>query len=123
MSAFNILEGYLERETERELEIEELVELFSEEESDEEEDSKFYSKFAEEGTDAIKTMTGFYINEFLEFYSVVEKTLKKRGRGKKPTLGPLNSFFFCLVMLKHFEKWDKFAVYFFYMTKHTLGYL
>ena len=45
-----------------------------------------YSKFAQEGTEAIKIMTGFLISEFMELYSLVEKSLKVTGRGKKPKL-------------------------------------
>ena len=58
-----------------------------------EEESVHYEKFAKEGSEAIKVMTGFTISEFMELYSIVEKKLKTRGRGKKPELGPLDPFF------------------------------
>lgn len=89
-------------------------------EKDDEEESKIYSKFANRGTEAIKTMTGFLISEFLELYSVVQNNLKARGRGRKPEISTLDSFFLTLVMLKHHEKWDKFALT--YEAKKTTAY-
>lgn len=41
---------------------------------------------AQEGSEAVKIMTGFTITEFLELYSLVEKSLKVTG--KKPEIGP-----------------------------------
>lgn len=55
-------------------------------------------------------MTGFVISEFMELFAIVEKSLVHTSRGKKPTLSPLDSFFLTLVMLKHHEKWEKFAI-------------
>ena len=104
-----ILERYQEIEREKQENIQQIVEEHSSQSEAEEEESKNYTKFAEEGTEAIRTMTGFLISEFLEIYSLVEKSLKVQGRGKKPQIGPLDSFFFTLVMLKHYESWDKFA--------------
>lgn len=109
-NAQNILENYKRAEKEKEDKIKKVVEEYSSQSETEEEDSKYYSKFAASGTEAVKTMTGFYISEFLELYSHVEKHLKQHGRGKRPEIGPLDSFFFTLVMLKHYETWEKFAV-------------
>ena len=106
----SILENYKKVEKEKEDKIKKSVEEYSSQSETEEEESKHYSKFAQEGTEAIKIMTGFLISEFMELYSLVEKSLKVTGRGKKPEIGPLDSFFFTLVMLKHCESWDKFAV-------------
>ena len=100
---------YQEVEREKEENIQQIVEEHSSQSEPEEEESKYYSKFVEEGSEAIRTMTGFLISEFMELYSLVEKSLKVQGRGKKPQIGPLYSFFFTLVMLKHYESWDKFA--------------
>lgn len=72
-------------------------------------ESPYYSRFADKGTEAVKTMTGFTIAEFMELYSFVEKALQHKGRGKKPKVRPMDAFFLTLVMLKHYEKWDKFA--------------
>jgi hypothetical protein len=105
-----ILDGYKKSEKDKEEKIKKLIEEYSDQSETEDEESMHYSKFAEEGSEAIKIMTGFTISEFMEIYSVVEKDLKVRGRGKKPEIGPLDSFFFTLVMLKHYESWDKFAV-------------
>ena len=55
-------------------------------------------------------MTGFMISEFMELYSIIENKLKARRLGKKPELRPLDSFFFTLVMLKHYESWETFSV-------------
>jgi hypothetical protein len=93
----------------KEEKIKKVVEEYSSESEMDEEESVHYEKFTKEGSEAIKVMTGFTISEFMELYSIVEKKLKTRGRGKKPELGPLDSFFFTLVMLKHYESWDKFS--------------
>src|SRR5690349_19866183 len=98
----DILNNYEKTVKEKEDRMVKLVEEYTPEEEDEDEESIYYSKFAEEGTDAIKTMTGFYISEFMELYSTVEKILKVRGRGKQPAIGAMDSFFFTLVMLKHY---------------------
>ena len=106
----NILENYKTLEKDKEEKIKKVVEEYSSESEMDEEESIHYEKFAKEGSEAVKVMTGFSISEFMEVYSVVEKKLKTRGRGKKPEIGPLDSFFFTLVMLKHYESWDKFSV-------------
>ena len=106
----DIVGNYKTLDDEKEEKIKQIVEEHSSQSELDEEESKHYSKFADEGTEAVKTMTGFFISEFLELYSLVEKNLKVQGRGKKPEIGPLDSFFFTLVMLKHYESWDKFAV-------------
>ena len=106
----DIVGNYKTLDDEKEEKIKQIVEEHSSQSELDEEESKHYSKFADEGTEAVKTMTGFFISEFLELYSLVEKNLKVQGRGKKPEIGPLDSFFFTLVMLKHYESWDKFSV-------------
>ena len=102
-STKNILKDYKKSEKDKEEKIKKVVEEYSSDSDMEEEESVHYEKFAQEGSEAIKVMTGFTIGEFMELYSVVEKKLKARKRGKKPEIGPLDSFFFTLVMLKHYE--------------------
>jgi len=110
-STKSILDGYKNAKKNKEEKIKKSIEEYSSDSDMEpEEESVHYEKFAQEGSEAIKVMTGFTISEFMELYSIVEKKLKTRKRGKKPEIGPLDSFFFTLVMLKHYESWDKFAV-------------
>ena len=109
-STKNIIDNYKKVEKEKEDKTKKSVEDYSSQSENDEEESKHYTKFSQEGTGAVKIMTGFLISEFLELYSLVEKSLKVTGRGKKPVIGPLDSFFFTLVMLKHYESWDKFAI-------------
>ena len=105
-----ILENYKNLKKDKEEKIKKVVEEYSSESEMDEEESVHYEKFAKEGSEAIKVITGFMISEFMGLYSIVEKKLKTRERGKKLELGPLDSFFFTLVMLKHYESWDKFSV-------------
>ena len=78
----NILENYKKSEKEKEEKIKKVVEEFSSD-SDMEEESIHYEKFAQEGSEAIKVMTGFTINEFMELFSVVEKKLRQEEEGKR----------------------------------------
>lgn len=86
MTTKEILKNYKNSEKQKEEKVKKLVEEFSSEEEKEEEESVHYSKFSKEGTEAVKVMTGFYISEFLELYSFVEKNLKSKKRGKKPEI-------------------------------------
>ena len=88
-----ILENYKNLEKDKEENFKKVVEEYSSESEMDEEESIHYEKFATEGSEAIKVMTGFSISEFMELYSLEEKKLKTRGRGKKPEIGPLDSFF------------------------------
>ena len=80
--AKDILENYKKVDKEKEDKIKKVVEEYSSQSETEEEESKYYAKFAEQGTEAIKTMTGFYISEFLELYSHVENILNNKEEEK-----------------------------------------
>ena len=67
----NILENYKKSEKEKEEKIKKVVEEFSSDSDMEEEEIIHYEKFAQEGSEAVKVMTGFTINEFMELFSVV----------------------------------------------------
>jgi len=60
----HILEKYKEAEQEKEENIQRTVEEYLTQPEPDEEESKHYTKFAEEGTEAIKTMTGFLIRVY-----------------------------------------------------------
>src|SRR5579872_5794259 len=106
----NILERYTALVQEREGRVRDVVESYLSQTEQDEEESKHYSKALEMGPEAIKIMTGFTTSEFMEIYGLVEKSLKASKRGRKPEIGPLDSFFLTLVMLKHYESWDRFAL-------------
>ena len=71
-----ILENYKSLEKDKEEKIKKIVEKYSSDSEIEEEESVHYEKFAQEGSEAIKVMSGFTISEFMELYSLVEKKLK-----------------------------------------------
>jgi hypothetical protein len=110
MDAEFILNEYEQHQQQRSDEIDDLVADHLSDDDDDEEESSYFVEFESQGTEAVKTMTGFRTSEFMELYSIVEKKLKSRGRGRAPSISPIDSFFFVLVVLKHYEKWDKMSV-------------
>jgi hypothetical protein len=73
----------------------------------------FQKFFNLNGNPAIMTMTNFTKLELDVLFAVCESELNLyygRGRGKKPTTSPYDSFFITLSVLKHYQRWEKAAL-------------
>jgi len=87
----------------------------SEDESVEEEEEIYINSpvtksFVQDTPEKLPGLIGFSADDFLEIYAVVEEDLNKQsGRGRKKKLGHADSFMLVLIMLKHFDNWDRIA--------------
>lgn len=116
ISVSNVITRHLDSERHREealqgmlrQESESNIVYFSSQESGTEE-GNIFSKFSGKSED-IKVLTGFFLSEVKELFSVVEESLEQQGRGKKSVLEPIDIFFLLLVLLKHNETFSKMSV-------------
>lgn len=83
------------------------------EEFDEEDVTTIYSHVMSKsgGSEKLRTLTNYYPGELLELWSIVKKhVLKKRGRGKKSSVAPMDRFIITLAHLKHTQQFNKLGL-------------
>ena len=77
-------------------------------------ESPLFQKFVNESgnADAIRILTNFTAEEFLQLYREIEQDLKPvwtMGRGRKSKTAPMDAFLMTLTVLKHYDTWAKHA--------------